>query len=110
MKTPRASGDAAASKSITLPTDLDVLAIPPLASISVLEVALAMIVAVIHCEHPDLDEIQSYINDGCQPPGSLILAQAICDRSDDLRQILDAYRKHTHPQVEAMKKIVDLPF
>jgi hypothetical protein len=110
MKTPRVSTNTATLRCITLPTELDVLAAPPLASISVLEAALAMIVAVIHCEHPDLDEIQSYANDGIQPPGSLLLAQAICYQSDDLRLMLDTYRRYTHPQTVAMKKTFDIPF
>jgi len=97
-------------RRVTLPTELEVLAIPPLAILSVLQVTLAMTVAAIHCEHPNLDEIPSYFADGGQPPRPLTLAQTICDRADELRRILDLYRTAVYPDISRTKNTIDFPF
>jgi hypothetical protein len=78
-------------KSITLPTEWDVLIDPPLATIAILQVALEMIVTAIHCNHADLNEIPDYFANGEHPPDYLALAQIICDRADELRRILHLY-------------------
>jgi hypothetical protein len=95
---------------LTLPSELDVLAIPPVAILSVLQVALAMTVAAVHCEHPDLDEITGYLADGLQPPRSLHLAQTICDRADELNRIIDAYRVSLDVEISRTTATTDLPF
>ncbi len=76
---------------MALPSELEILAVPPLASMTVLNVALEMIVAVIHCEHPDIDEIPTYFASDEIPPDCLCLAQTICERALDLSQLLAKY-------------------
>ena len=97
-------------RKITLSTELEVMAVPPLALLSVVEVALAMMTAAIHCEHLDLNDIPRYFADDCHPPKSLILAQTICDRSEELINILNAYRMAIDTEINRMKYAADLPF
>jgi hypothetical protein len=97
-------------KRLTMPTELEVLAIPPLALLSVTEVSLSMMAAAIHCEHLDLDEIPRYFADGLPPPKSLTLARTICDRAEELICILDAYRAAVHAEIAKLTKTTDLPF
>jgi hypothetical protein len=95
---------------ITLPTELDVLAVPPLSMLSVLQTTLAMTIAAIHCEHPDLNEIPRYFADDGQLPKSMVLAQTICDRCNELDAITDLYQQAVKPFVEGIKKDHQLPF
>lgn len=95
---------------IKLPCDLEVMAVPPLALISVAQAALAMTAAAIRCEHLDLDEYPRYFADGDLPPKSLSLAKTICDRTDELINILDAYRAAVDAELSRLKKAADLPF
>jgi hypothetical protein len=97
-------------KKMTLPSELDVLATPPLALLSILDVTLTMTVAAIHGEHPDLDEITGYFANGDRPPKSLSLAQTICNRADNLKATIDKYRKSLHDDILKMKYPDDLPF
>jgi hypothetical protein len=97
-------------REIKLPRDLEVLAIPPLALISVAKAALAMTAAAIRCEHLDLDEIPRYFAHGDLPPISLTLAKTICEQADSLISILDAYWHAVDAEVSKLKKDADLPF
>jgi len=97
-------------RKVTLPSDLEVLAIPPLATISVAKVALAMTAAALRCEHLDLDEYPRYFADGELPPKSLSLAKTICDRAEELISILAAYHSAVDREVSKLKKVADLPF
>ena len=100
----------AAIRSVKLPTDFDILAVPSLTAIVVLEVALSMTVSAIHCEHIDLDELPRYIAEGDHPPRTLALAQNICDRADDLLKILVAYRDASNTEITSMKTANGFPF
>ena len=93
-------------KSVTLPKDLEVLAIPPLAIIAVAEVALAMTTAAIRCEHLNL----GYFADGDLPPKSLSIAKTICERAEELISILYAYQPAVDAEVSKLKMATDLPF
>jgi len=95
---------------ITLPTELEVLAVPPLSILSVLQATLAMTIAAIHCEHPDLNEIPRYLADEGLPPKSMVLAQTICDRCQELDAISDRYQQTAYSFVEGIKKDHQLPF
>lgn len=97
-------------REIKLPCDLEVMAIPPLALIAVAETALAMTAAAIRCEHLDIDEYPRYFADGGLPPKSLSLAKTICERIEDLLNILGAYQFAVNAEVSKMKKSADLPF
>ena len=97
-------------REITLPCDLEVMAIPPLALISVAEAALAMTAAAIRCEHLDLDEYPRYFENDELPPKSLSLAKTICERTDELINILDAYQFALNAEVSKLKKAADFPF
>lgn len=97
-------------KNIALPRDLEVMAIPPLAMMTVSQAALAMMAAAIRCEHLNLDEIHLYFADGGLPPKSLSLAKTICDRADELINIIDAYRGAIAADVENLKQAADFPF
>ena len=97
-------------REITLPCDLEVMAIPPLALISVAEAALAMTAAAIRCEHLDLDEYPRYFENDELPPKSLSLAKTICERTDELINILDAYQFALNAEVSKLKTAADFPF
>jgi hypothetical protein len=97
-------------REIRLPCDLEVMAIPPLALMSVAKAALAMTAAAIRCEHLDLDEYPRYFENDELPPRSLSLAKTICERTDELINILDAYRLAIDVEVSKLKKAADLPF
>jgi hypothetical protein len=97
-------------RSITMPTELEVLAVPPLALLSVLEVSLTMLTAVIHCEHLDLNEFPRFFEAGGLPPKSLILARTICDRAQELTSILEAYQTAVLAEISKLKKSSDSPF
>ena len=86
------------------------MAIPPLALISVAEAALAMTAAAIRCEHLDLDEYPRYFENDELPPKSLSLAKNICERTDELINILDAYRAAVVAEISKLKKAADFPF
>ena len=92
-------------KRITLPNQLDVLGIPPLALIAVAETAIAMLAAAVHCEHPNLDDLLFHDS----PQKSLILANAVCDKSEDFINILAAYRRALRAETLRLN-IPDLPF
>ena len=96
-------------REIKLPCDLEILAIPPVALISIAQAALAMTAAAIRCEHLDLDEYPRYFADGDLPPQSLSLAKTICERTEEFISILDAYRAAVDAEVSRLKK-ADLPF
>jgi hypothetical protein len=97
-------------REIKLPCDLEVMAIPPLPLISVTEAALAMTAAAIRCEHLNLDEYPRYFADGELPPKSLSLAKTICERTEELINILDAYRQAINAEISKLKKAADFPF
>jgi hypothetical protein len=97
-------------QSIGLPSPYDILAVPPLAPLAILEVALSMSVSAIHCEHVDLDEIPRYIVEGSHPPKSLVIAQAICLRADELSRIIATYRAAAASEINSIKSPADLPF
>ena len=96
--------------TIKLPTALDILAIPALAPLVILEVALSMMVAAIQCEHLDLDEIPRYFAEDSLPPKSLVLAREICDRAEALLSVLDAYWTESKSELDAIKTAADFPF
>lgn len=98
------------TKKITLPSELDVLAVPPLAVLPILQVTLAMTTAAIHCEHPNLDEIPRYFYDNGQYSSSMLLAQTLCIRADELRPIIDRYLHALNMPFKSGKNNSDLPF
>ena len=95
-------------KSISLPTELEVLAAPTLALLSVLEAALTVLKTSIHCEHLGLDEFPRFFEKGGRPPNSLLLARTICDRAQELTCILDAYRNAVLAEISKLKNNSDL--
>jgi hypothetical protein len=97
-------------RKITLPCDLEVMAMPPLALITVAKTALAMTAAAIRCEHLNLDEYPLYFADGDLPPKSLSLAKTICERTEELINILVAYRAALDAEVSKLQKTADFPF
>lgn len=79
------------NSNIKLPCELDVMAIPPLATLTILDVALSMATAVVHCEHINLDELDLYCADGETPPTSMVLARDIVTQSKVLRKTIAKY-------------------
>ena len=111
LKTKKTAGKKAPSqKLIKLPTEHDLLTLSTLAPITILRSALSITITAIHCEHLDLDELPRYYEDKTPPPRSLALAQSICDIAGDLLLTIDDYRKTYREEMEAMKRVADLPF
>ena len=78
-----------------------------MALISVTQAALAMTAAAIRCEHIDLDEYPRYFADDERPSTSLTIAKTICERTDELINILDAYRTAVDAEISKLKKAAD---
>ena len=97
-------------RGIKLPCDLEVMAIPPLALIAVAQAVLAMTAAAIRCEHLNLDEYPRYFENDELPPKSLSLAKTICQRAEELINILSAYQGAVNAEVAKLKRAADFPF
>ena len=97
-------------KRISLPTDLQVMGLPPLALLAVNQAALAMMAAAIRCEHPNLDEIYLYPQDDNGPQKSLALALNICDSAEALIKTIKKYRVAILAEINKRDSHDDFPF
>ncbi len=83
------------SQLVRLPSPVTILAAPELATLAILETALAVARTALRNEYPDcpdLGEDDDLFYLGRAPPGSLLRASLIVHRIDDLRGLIEAYR------------------
>lgn len=74
------------------PSDMDVLGVPALATLTVLESALAMAQAAIRCEHPDMPDGNDHGYCDEKRSAVEIMAEMIAIQAGQLQSLVSRYR------------------
>ena len=103
------AGDILMDENRTLPSDRQILATPPLASLATLHVALKMTCSQLRCEHPELDELDGYVDEKRPPPQLMVLAHLIVNLAQELGPLVSSYLELEENKAP-FSKTIDLPF
>jgi len=65
--------------------------VPTRPMLTTLDVALAMTINIVICQHTGIDQIPLFLANGHLPKTSTIVAEKIIEKAKELREIIDNY-------------------